>query len=81
MPTGNLPPTHIDGWILGGGDRAPARGPRFGLIVLDTHRYNEQNISIFIFTAANLIYIRTKIIHRLNGGKINVCHEQIAYTK
>jgi hypothetical protein len=24
----------MDGWILGGGDRAPARGPRFGLIVL-----------------------------------------------
>jgi hypothetical protein len=23
----------MDGWILGGGDRAPARGPRFGLIV------------------------------------------------
>jgi hypothetical protein len=23
-----------DGWILGGGDRAPARGPRIGLIVL-----------------------------------------------
>jgi hypothetical protein len=24
----------LDGWILGGGDRAAARGPRFGLIVL-----------------------------------------------
>jgi hypothetical protein len=24
----------MDGWILGGGDRASARGPRFGLIVL-----------------------------------------------
>jgi hypothetical protein len=24
----------MDGWILGGGDRAPARGPRFELIVL-----------------------------------------------
>jgi hypothetical protein len=25
----------IDRWILRGGDRAPARGPRFGLIVLE----------------------------------------------
>jgi hypothetical protein len=24
----------MDGWILGGGDRAPAHEPRFGLIVL-----------------------------------------------
>jgi hypothetical protein len=27
----------MDGWILGGGDRAPAREPRFGLIVLPTN--------------------------------------------
>jgi hypothetical protein len=30
----SYPAIQMDGWILGGGDRAPARGPRFGLIVL-----------------------------------------------
>jgi hypothetical protein len=30
-----------NGWILGGGDRAPARGPRFGLIVLFQQKLRE----------------------------------------
>jgi hypothetical protein len=32
----------MDGWILGGGDRVPARGPRFGLIVLLCRRWIPQ---------------------------------------
>jgi hypothetical protein len=34
-----------NGWILGGGDRAPARGPRFGLIVLPENRCDEDFFS------------------------------------
>jgi hypothetical protein len=34
----------IDGWIMGGGDRAPARGPRFGFIVLQVRRGPDTNL-------------------------------------
>jgi hypothetical protein len=37
---------YLDGWILGGGDRAPARGPRFGLIVLPGRKIGKGEVEM-----------------------------------